>query len=266
MRILRNTRHVTLSALSGLCILAATFPVLSAEKGSDEWDIYGEGYLFAVSVDGTAGVGTPLGASDMEIDIGFDDVLDHLDFAFSGLLIARKGRWSLNADVAIIRLSIDGEITPAPIPANINVDIDVDEIELYAGYKFSRQYPNLEAIAGVRYIEQDVDVTVIAGPAELNVSAGDDWIDPFVGLRYHGPINDKWSLLVRGDVGGFDIGSKFAWRFNAGVTYKISQNWEAAFMYKILDIDYETSNRNDLNYYKWDGTESGLLLGVGHHF
>ena len=110
------------------------------------------------------------------------------------------------------------------------------------------------------------NVKVNVGPVGLDVNVGDDWVDPFVGLLYYGPINDKWSLLVRGDIGGFGVGSDLARRFNVGVTYKITRNWEAAFMYKILDMDYENHSETSLDYYKWDGTESGLLLGVGYHF
>ncbi|MEH6579475.1 MAG: hypothetical protein V7731_20605 [Amphritea sp.] len=266
MRILRSTQHVIVSVLSGLCILAAAFPVLSAEQDSEEWSYLVVGSLFAESIDGTSGVGTPLGAMDVDVDLSFSDVIDNLDSAFSAIFNARKGRWSLNADVLIAKLEVDNTITSTPVPANMNVEIDIDEIELYAGYKFTQKYPNLEAIGGARYIKQDIDVDVIEGPVELNVDVGDDWIDPFVGLRYYGPINSEWSLLVRGDVGGFDVGSDFAWRFDAGVTYRFAQNWVAAFTYKVLDIDYENNNRDDLDYYKWDGKESGLLLGIGYHF
>ena len=110
------------------------------------------------------------------------------------------------------------------------------------------------------------NVKVNVGPVGLDVNVGDDWVDPFVGLLYYGPINDKWSLLVRGDIGGFGVGSDLARRFNAGVTYKFARNWELAFMYKTLNVDYENRKTTDLDYYKWDGTESGLLLGVGYHF
>lgn len=266
MKLFRNLLKVSFSVFLALGMLATAYPVLSAEKGSDEWDIYVAGYLFALDIDATSGVGTPLGDSEMDIDLGFSDLFDHMDSAFSGVLMARKGRLSLNVDISSVRLSIDQEITPAPVDADIDVEIGIDEIELFAGYKFSQQYPNLEVIAGARYINQDIDVKVNAGPIELDVNVGDDWIDPFVGLRYHGPIDNKWALLIRGDVGGFGVGSDFAWRFNAGVTYKLAQNWEAAFMYKILNIDYDNNKTSELDYYKWDGTESGLLLGVGYHF
>ncbi len=259
-----------LSVLVALGILLATSPAISAEKSSDEWDVTMIGYLFAVNIDAISGVGTPAGASEVPVDLGFSDLSKQLDFAFSGLMIAKKGRLSLNVDVSITELSkgIDETIPVGPGTAFVDADIDVGikEFEVFAGYKFFQQFPDLEVIAGARYIEHDIEVDVNVGPAALNVDIGDDWVDPFIGLQYHAPINDKWSLLVRGDVGGFGVGSDFTWRFNAGATYKLSNNWEAAFMYKILDIDYESGSKSDLDYYKWDGDQQGILVGVGYHF
>ena len=116
----------------------------------------------------------------------------------------------------------------------------------------------------MRYIDQAITVSIPALPSPLDI--GDSWVDPFIGLRYLGPINNKWNWLLRGDIGGFGVGSDFAWRVDAGVTYDITKQWEAAIWYKVLDIDYETGTSGTPSIYKWDGTESGITLGVGYYF
>ncbi len=98
------------------------------------------------------------------------------------------------------------------------------------------------------------------GPLSINI----DMV--FIGLRYFAPIYNKWNLYLRADIGGFGVGSDFAWRADAGVTYRFNKNWEAAFFYKALNIDYETGTSGTPSIYKWDGTESGLTLGVGYYF
>ncbi len=136
------------------------------------------------------------------------------------------------------------------------------------GYQAFAQYPELELIAGARYIDQDIKVNLTTrGPLQPpQIVAGDSWVDPFIGLRYFGPINNNWSWILRGDIGGFGVGSDFTWRVDAGASYSFAQQWEAAIWYKILDIDYETGTSGTLDRYSLDGTESGITLGVGYHF
>ena len=62
------------------------------------------------------------------------------------------------------------------------------------------------------------------------------------------------------------MGSDFAWRVDVGATYSFAKQWEAGIGYKILDIDYETGTSGSADRYTWDGTESGIAVGVGYHF
>lgn len=39
-----------------------------------------------------------------------------------------------------------------------------------------------------------------------------DWVDPIIGLRWLWGFSDRWSLKLRGDIGGFGVGSDFAWQ------------------------------------------------------
>ena len=75
-----------------------------------------------------------------------------------------------------------------------------------------------------------------------------------------------WNWILRGYIGGFGVGSDFAWRLDAGATYGFGKQWEAAIFYKILSIDYETGTSGAPSIYTWDGTESGITFGVGYHF
>ena len=129
-----------------------------------------------------------------------------------------------------------------------------------------QNYPDLEIITGIRYIDQDISVDFKTPGPSMSMNIGDSWIDPFVGLRYTGEITNNWNWHLRGDVGGFSVGSEFAWRVDAGASYRFDKHWEAAFFYKVLDIDYETGTSGTPSIYKWDGDESGLSLGIGYHF
>ena len=236
-----------------------------AEAGQDdEWSFFVAGYLTATYIDATTTAGTPIGDQDLEIDASFSDLLDNLDYGASGLFVASYDKLSINVDLLAIGLDID---QPTPIgTGNVNIQVDIREYELYAGYQAFAQYPALELITGLRYIDQEIEVNVTtAGPAPQIVT-GDSWIDPFIGLRYISPLSNNWGWMLRGDIGGFGVGSDFSWRVDVGARYAFAKQWEAAIGYKLLDIDYETGTSGSLSRYAWDGTEAGITLGVGYHF
>ena len=37
-------------------------------------------------------------------------------------------------------------------------------------------------------------------------------VDPLLAMRWIAPIGEKWKVLLRDDVGGFGVGSDFAWQ------------------------------------------------------
>jgi hypothetical protein len=238
--------------------------VLPANAAQDEggWDYFLAGYLTAVSIDADTTAFTPVGDQTIPVDLSFSDVLDTLGKGASGVVSARKGPISINLDMVYADLETS--------TSGIDIDVGLREYELFVGYAAFQQYPDLEIIAGGRYIKQDItlDLKILVPgiPPKLNI--GDDWIDPFIGLRYRGPIAENWNWILRGDIGGFGVGSDFAWRIDAGASYRFGEQkkWQAALFYKVLDIDYETGSSGTPSIYKWDGTESGITLGVGYHF
>lgn len=268
---MKSNKHI-IERLSLLALLIAlTSGSAFAQAGQDhEWDFFVGGYLTATYIDATTTAGTPAGDQVLDIDASFSDLLDNLDYGASGIFIASYDKLSINVDLLAIGLDID-ESTPIPPPigpAEVNIQVDIREYELYLGYQAFAEYPALEVITGLRYIDQEITVDLTtAGPmTPAPLVAGDDWVDPFIGFRYLGPINNKWSWLLRGDIGGFGVGSDFAWRVDVGARYHITKQWEAAVGYKILDIDYETGTSGSLSRYAWDGSEAGITLGVGYHF
>ncbi len=68
-----------------------------------------------------------------------------------------------------------------------------------------------------------------------------------MGARIWFRVAEDWTFVVRGDVGGFDIGtaSKFTWNLIAGVDYRITKNVSLAVGYRILDIDYDRGSGSD---------------------
>ena len=60
-------------------------------------------------------------------------------------------------------------------------------------------------------------------------------------------LTDAWSLLFRGDIGGFGAGSQLAWSLLAGFRYETPWSVGPARLnafaaYKVYDFDYESGS------------------------
>ena len=56
----------------------------------------------------------------------------------------------------------------------------------------------------------------------MTVSDTVAWVDPFVGGRIFIPLDKKWYLGLRGDIGGFGIGNASDLALNGNVFYQLA--------------------------------------------
>ncbi len=114
----------------------------------------------------------------------------------------------------------------------------------------------------------NVDATLDIAPGEILpgtlVLETNTWFDPFVAARLSVPLEGSWRLGVRGDFGGFGIGSDYAWQVYPTVGYRFSQLFELAFAYRALGMKYETGSDDTLFVY--DILTFGPELGFLFHF
>lgn len=90
-----------------------------------------------------------------------------------------------------------------------------------------------------------------------------DWVDPFIGLRLRGQFSPHWEYTLRGDVGGFGIGSDFAWQAAATIGYRfelLGLQAVAHAGYRALSQDYQSRSL------VWDITLHGPLVGLSLRF
>jgi hypothetical protein len=90
------------------------------------------------------------------------------------------------------------------------------------------------------------------------------WIDPAVGARLSHQFYPGLNLVVSGDVGGFDVGSRFSWQAIAALDYD-SMKWKNVIGsgmvgYKALYVDY--SKGSGLTRYEYDMTMFGPIFGL----
>jgi hypothetical protein len=215
-------------------------------------------YGLGIGIGGEASVG-PLTA---DIDVSFSEVLDHLEMAGMGAYRWQSDTWSFQADA--IFASLAGEQDGAQGLTRTTLDLDQLILSVDAGYGFSK---NLELVFGARYWDLDPTINVHAatsGNVIASARGGSDWVDPLVGLRVEAPISDSWTFVARGDIGGFGVGSDFAWHGTVQMDWRTSEHFTMAFGYRIFDVDFEDRGSNGL--VDFDMQQSGLGIGVAYTF
>jgi hypothetical protein len=91
---------------------------------------------------------------------------------------------------------------------------------------------------------------------------GDDWIDPIFGVRYFTPLSEKWTLVLRGDIGGLGIGSDFTLKTAAAFQYRFNRTFSLDLQYYGVWVDYENGASSSADYFKYDTVTHGLIVGL----
>jgi hypothetical protein len=224
-------------------------------------------YLWASSMKGTiTAQGIP-----SKVDVSFGDIFDALDYAMIGQIELARGRCFILADTLLTKTTVAASTDEKSLgklglvdiqgKATVNLETLMWFQELLAGYRVYEKelcgccdgprHFSFDLLGGIRYNEVDVKLNATAevtavGPGggaitekkSANVSKDEIWIDPIIGARMQYDLTHRLALILKGDVGGFGVGSDFAWSATALARYQMSRHWSLLGGYKVLDVDY----------------------------
>jgi len=238
--------------------LASAAPTeLASEPAPEEagWNFLVKPYLFACGLEGTVSTGT----GPLDVGAEFDDLFDSLDI---GGMLAFEARppdssWTILADAIYIRLKDKG-VTPGPAGLAVDGTLEETVIELSAAYELVDR-GRLEVLAGVRYCSVNADLVAHLPGGPRASSTNTDWVDPLVGLRSRLALAREVDLLLRGDLGGFGVGSDLAGNLAVELDWSISSAVQVALGYRYLYLDYDDDSTFDLS-------QAGPMLGLGLRF
>ena len=244
-------------------------PCAAVVGDDDAWHFTIAPYLW---IPGQSGDVTVRGV-DADVDLSVCDVLENLDdieFAFMAHLEADKGRFGFYLDGFYMETE---ETTHQPnTSTKVRTQqsaiefVGVFELTEFALDKQDPQRSNLsiDLLGGGRYMNltNDVDLTILN--AFTHSGGTRDWVDPLVGARATWTINEKWVAIVRGDIGGFDVGSQLTWNLVGTIAYRFNKNVALAVGYRWLDVDYEDGSGSD--EFKYDVSLSGPFVGLAFEF
>lgn len=218
----RACRQAAVSAL------VAGLPAVAAAQGPEKWAVELTPYLWAAGLDGdTAADGA---GSEIDTDYRFFS-LENLDFTLGTAVEARKGRWGMLYDAMYAGFSDAFERSPV----RSEVEISGGFLEA-AGALAARNGRPLELLFGLRYVALKATVDIAPLP---RASARETWLDPLVGLRYVHAFNDRWSVTLRGDIGGFGVSSELATNVAATFGWRIGDRVTLRGGYRLLQMDFD---------------------------
>lgn len=242
----------TIALLVSAFMIAGSLPGIATAQEED-WTFRFTPYIWAAGLKGS----TTVGQTQADIDLDFGDILEDLDMALMGDFRAEKGPWAIETDIIWTDLESDAQAGPL----NISVKPRMVFWQLDGRYRVAPQW---EVYAGFRYYYSKVHIDIDTPNRQINASGSEDWIDPVVGVAFRTPINDRWSFAARGDIGGFGVGSDFAWGAMAVFDYRFGETTSITFGYRHLDIDYETGSGD--NTFGLDAYMTGPIIGASFRF
>jgi opacity protein-like surface antigen len=261
-RMLRPLAAVTAAILG----TAIAMPASAQTARPSGWEFELTNYLWATGLKGD--VKTPALPSS-KVDVAFGDIFDALDFAWSGMYEARKGKLGLIADIQYYKLSMGGTTSktgPLGNTLTTTADIGVKQTLLgFAGaYRVLEGNAPVDLMGGLRYTKLDVEATAnfsaIGHTGGGTQGGSKSWYDPYIGARMVYPLSNKWALTGYADVGGFGVGSDFTYQVGAGAVYKYSDKYSLKFGYRLLGVDY------DKDGFVYDMKSDGIFIGMGVKF
>lgn len=246
-------KKFVLAASAMLAMYTAAVP--AQEAAGDEWKqtvfIYGMG----AAIEGDATIGN----LTVPVDLSISDVLDNLKFGFMGAYRIENDTWSIEADTTFMNL---GNTQRAP-RNNVRAYMDVEQWTLM-GTVGRRLTDNLEGLFSLTYFDVSADLELRVLQQRATASRSASWVDPLVGLNYRVPLGEKWSYALRGDIGGFGVGSDLTWHVLTGFRRQNTDMFGWYVGYRVIAYDYEDGSGR--NYQRYDLTQQGPLAGVSFSF
>ncbi len=268
--------------------LAPAPPLIEAPGLAPAWSFRFTPYGWLTSLDGTQ---TERGRS-VKVDASFIDIVEKSDtlVALMGTFEARHGPLALYSDLVWSKVGVENSNVrsrnPAPgvtatIGTSVKLDIEMAIAEFGAAYEVARSGPvAFDILGGARYWYQEADLSFdlagtvntrdlqIEGARALAKSGSVDWLDPVLGARVRYTVAAGHELFLRGDIGGFGVGSEFSWQAIGGYGFELGTYQGITFSgiigYRALSVDY--AQGEGLRRYEFDMVQHGPVLGLSMRF
>ena len=236
----------------GLSMCAST---ALADEADDGWNHSVHLYGMGAAIEGDAQIG-PLA---LPVEVSISELFDALRMGGMAAYRADNGTWSFTGDVTYMDLGWSAR-TAADRAGG---ELRVDQLTVMATVG-RRINPKVEVLVSAAYFDVDTTLEVRVLQQSRRATRGASWVDPLVGLQYSAPVGDKWTYSLRGDVGGFGVGSDFTWHVATVMRRQVTGKFDWYVGYRVIAYDYSEGSGSDRLHYSM--TQHGLGIGVAWSF
>lgn len=228
------------------------------EVPDNKWGFIIEPYILFPNMAGNIGLRN---LPEVDVDANPGDIFSKLSFGGMLYLEAHNDDWAITSDLLYMDLKQD--VTPGTLISSGNINAHQWAWEFAGLYRIT---PFLEAGIGGRLnnIQAGLDINrkEIGGETiPISADMSETWVDPIILIRLTGDIKNKWQFQFRGDVGGFGIGSDFAYQAQGMVGYSFIRWFQLTAGYRILGMNYDKGEGE--NRFRYDMNIFGPMIKLG---
>ena len=224
----------------------------------EKWEFLLAPYAFLASTSGDATLGI---TGPSEIDLKFGDILENLQFAFMLHGEVYRGDWGLMADYSYLKLGSD---LNGPLEILRDITFKQSVFELFVSRRFEKDWGLINLYGGIRVWNYNLELA-FQNIQISRITRKQDWVDPTIGGRIYFNISNRFMAGLRADMGGFGLGSNFAFNLQPGLAYRFSDVFSMALQYKYLYADFE-NDKDGVDFFAIDASNHGPLLGLMFRF
>jgi hypothetical protein len=236
-------------------LLGAFAPLAQAQQDPGDWRksvfLYGMGAM----IEGDAQVGD----LQVDVDMNLSDFFDNLKFGAMAAYRIENDQWSFTGDVTYMNLGASK--TTQQGRASAGLDVEQITVMATAGRRVA---PHLEALVSLAYFDVSADLRARLLQQVRTASRDANWVDPLIGFNYEIPVSSRVRYTLRGDIGGFGIGSDLTWHALTKFTYQQSDRFSWYLGYRAIAYDYEDGKGR--NYQNYDLVQHGPGAGIAFAF
>ncbi len=225
----------------------------SAWAADGGWKFELTPYIWGVGIDGDITVR----GTKVEVDAGFDDLIDKVDFGGSFLAVAQKGQWVNWLQVDYFEISDDKNVDRIG-GAKVEVESDTLFLTVATGIQVDgwKKGQTFDILGGLRYARMDNELTISGvGSADRTSNI----YDAVLVLRPSFPLSQRWRFNPTLSIGAGD--SDLTYELQPQFQFNFTDTWAGRIGYRRLYYDTEGSSGN-----KFKGSFHGFILGLGATF
>jgi hypothetical protein len=251
-------RRWIVAAMAMVCLVGVSTMKASAEEG---WKFEITPYIWFVGIDADLTILD----REVDLDVGFSDLIDKVDFAGELFLTAQKGPWVLWSQCDYMAMSDEFDVTVPSNNLTVNGDVNNDTWFLAggAGYQFIgglTKNATTDVLVGVRYLSMDNEVKLSAPALGVSRTVQRDTgiTDAILIIRPSIPITEKLRFNPTVSIGTGD--SDLVYELQPQLQYQFTDSISGRLGYRRLYYDVDKDN------VKFDGAFHGFILGLGVTF